>query len=94
MGKKKRPGTLSLDKDPEQRVRGGHGLAEVVIVVDGQQVSMNVCVADHHLHVSDAVEVQDQLEELLEFARLRSVHREPAELRTILRGKTDNKEPM
>lgn len=55
-------------------MRSGHGLAEVVVVVDGQQVSMDVGVADHHLHVGDAVEVHDQLKELLEFARLRSVH--------------------
>lgn len=77
--------TLSLYEDPEQRVRGGHSFAEVVVVVDGQQVSVNVSVSDHHLHVGDAVEVHDQLKELLEFAGLGSVHREPAELRTILR---------
>lgn len=66
-------------------MRSGHGLAEVVVVVDGQKVSVDVRVADHHLHVGDAVEVQDQLKELLKLARLHSVHRKPAELRTILR---------
>lgn len=55
-------------------MRSGHGLAEVVIIVDGQQVSVNVRVADHHLHIGDAMEVHDQLKELLEFARFRSVH--------------------
>lgn len=65
---------MSLDKDPEQRVCRGHSLAEVVIVVDGQQVSMNVSISNHHLHVGDTVEVHDQLKELLKFARLHSVH--------------------
>lgn len=78
---------MSLDKDPEQWVCSGHSLAEVVIVVDGQQVSMNVCVANQNLHVGDAMEVHDQLKELLKFARLCSVHGEPAELCSILREK-------
>lgn len=83
--------TLSLYEDPEQRMGGRHGLAEVVVVVDGQQVAVDVGVADHHLHVGDAVDVQYELVELLELARLDAVHREPAELGAILRKKIGNR---
>lgn len=80
--------TLSLDEDPQQRVSRRHGLAEVVVVVDGQQVAVHVGVADHHLHVGDAVDVQYELVELLELAGLDAVHREAAKLGAILqRGK-------
>lgn len=76
---------MSLYEDPEQRMGGRHGLAEVVVVVDGQQVTVDVSVADHHLHVGDAVNVQYELVELLELAGFDAVHREPAELGAILR---------
>lgn len=62
-----------------------HRFAEIVVVVDGQQVAVDVGVADHHLHVGDAVNVQDELVELLEFARLDAVDREAAELCAILK---------
>lgn len=62
----------------------GHGLAEVVVVVDWQQVSVDVSVANHHLHVGDAVNVQNEFVELLKLARLDPVHGEPAELCAIL----------
>lgn len=70
---------------------GRHGLAEVVVVVDGQQVAVDVSVANHHLHVGDAVNVQYELVELLELAGLDAVHREPAELGAILRKKIGNR---
>lgn len=70
---------------------GRHGLAEVVVVVNGQQVAVDVSVADHHLHVGDAVDVQYELVELLELAGLDAVHREPAELGAILRKKIGNR---
>lgn len=63
---------------------GGHSLAEVFVIVDWQQVSMDVCVSDHHLHVGDAVDVHDELEELLKLTRLDAVDRESAELCSIL----------
>lgn len=66
-------------------MRSGHSLAEVVVVVDGQQVSMDVRVANQNLHVGDSMEVHDQLKELLKLARFRSHHREPAKLCSILR---------
>lgn len=77
--------TLSLDEDAEQRMGRRHGFAEVVVVVDGQQVTVDVGVADHHLHVGDAVDVQNELVELLKLPRLGAVHREPAEFCPVLR---------
>lgn len=79
-----RGSTLSLDEDPEQRVGRRHRFAEVVVVVDGQQVAVDVGVADHHLHVGDAVDVQDELVELLELSGLGAVHGEPSELCPVL----------
>lgn len=76
---------MSLYEDPQQGVRSGHGLAEVVVVIDRQQVSVHVGVPDHHLHVGDAVDVQDELVELLELAWLEAVHREAAELGAVLK---------
>lgn len=76
---------MSLDEDPEQRVGRRHRFAEVVVVVDGQQVAVDVGVPDHHLHVGDAVDVQDELVKLLELPRLGAVHGEPAELCPVLR---------
>lgn len=62
-----------------------HRFAEVVVIVDGQQVAVDVGVADHHLHVGDAVDVQDELVKLLELPRLGPVHREAAEFCPVLR---------
>lgn len=61
-----------------------YGLAEVVVVVDGQQVAMDVGVADHHLHVGDAVDVQYELVKLLELSGLGAVHGEASELCPVL----------
>lgn len=83
--------TLSLYEDPEQWMSCWHGLAEVVVIVDGQQIPMDVSIANHHLHVGDAVNVQDKFVEFLELARLDPVHWEPAELRPILRRAQDQK---
>lgn len=69
-----------------------HRLAEVVVVVDGQQVAVDVGVADHHLHVGNAVNVQDELVKLLELAGLDPVHREPAKFCPILQRKGRSKE--
>ena len=83
--------TLSLDEDPQQRVCGRHRLAEVVVVVDWQQVAVDVSVADQHLHVGDAVNVHDELVELLKLSGFDPVHREAPELCTILETKEDQK---
>lgn len=48
---------------------------------------MDVGVANHYLHVGDAVNMQNELVKLLKLARLDPVHREPAELCPILRRK-------
>lgn len=69
----------------------GHRLAEVVVVVDGQQVPVDVGVADHHLHVGDAVNVQNELVKLLKLAGLDPIHREPAEFRPILKRRRKEK---
>lgn len=68
-----------------------HGLAEVVVVVDRQQITVDVGVADHHLHIGNAVDVQYELVKLLELSGLDTVHGEPAELGPILQGRGDQK---
>lgn len=75
---------MSLDEDPEQWMSRRHRLAEVVVVVDRQQITVDVGVADHHLHVGNAVDVQYELVELLELSGLDAVHGEPAEFGPIL----------
>ena len=52
----------------------------VVVVVDGQQVSVHVCVANQQLCVGDTMDMLQQAVELIEPARLRPVQGEPAEL--------------
>lgn len=46
---------------------------------------MNVGVTNHHLHVGDAVDMQDEFVELLKLAGFDPIHREPAKLCPILR---------
>lgn len=46
---------------------------------------MNVGVTNHHFHVGDAVDMQDEFVELLKLAGLDPIHREPAKLCPILR---------
>lgn len=76
--------TLSLYEDPKQWVSCRHRLAEVVVVVDRQEVAVDVSVADHHLHVGDAVNVQNELVKLLELSGFDPVHGEPAKFGPIL----------
>ena len=77
-------GTSFLDEDPEQGVCAGDRLAEVVIVVDGQQVAVHVRVADGHLGVGDVMGVHNQLVEVFELSRLLTVQGEPSELSSKL----------
>lgn len=60
--------TLSLDKESQQGVCGGHGLAEVLIVIDGEEVSVNIGISNHHLHVCNPVDCHDEFVEFLKFA--------------------------
>lgn len=53
---------------------------------------MNISVADHHLHISNAVNVQEELVELLELSWFNPVHREPAKLCPILNGDKEKKQ--
>lgn len=73
-----------LDEDPKQGVCAGDGLAEVVIIVDGQQVAVHIGVADGHLGVGDVVGVQHQLVEVFKLPRLLTVQGEPSELSSKL----------
>lgn len=82
--------TLSLYEDPEQWVSCGHGFTEVVIIVDRQQVSVDVSITNHHLHISNAVNVQNEFVKLLKLSRFDPVHGEAAKLCPIL--KRENKE--
>lgn len=83
----RRPLTFPLQEKPEQWAGGGDGLVVIVIIVDGQQVTVHVGVAHQQLHVGDAVDVLQQPVELIEAARLRPIQREPAKLGAKLRHK-------
>lgn len=60
----------------------------VVIIVDGQQVTVHVGIAHQQLHVGDAMHVLQEAIKLVEAARLRPIQREAAKLSTKL-GRTD-----
>lgn len=85
---------MSLYENPEQRVSSRHRLAEVVVVVDRQQVAVDVGVTDHHLHISDAVDMQNEFVELFELAGLDPVHGEPAKLGPILNREREREEDI
>lgn len=61
-----------------------HRFAEVVVVVDRQQIAVDISVADHHLHIGDAVNVKYELVKLLKLSGFETVHREPAKFCPIL----------
>lgn len=48
--------TLLLDDDPEKGVGRGQGFVVVVVIVDGQEVPMDVHVAQEHVHPWDLVQ--------------------------------------
>lgn len=64
--------TLLLYKDPEQWVGSGNGLVVVIVVVYGQQVPVDVCVAHQHVNVGDLVNVLQQSIKLLKLPGLGS----------------------
>lgn len=66
--------TLSLYEDPEEWMSRRHRLDKVVVVVDREKVPVNVCVTDHHFHVSDAVDMEDEFVEFLKLAGLDPIH--------------------
>lgn len=78
---------MSLYEDPEQRMSRRHRFAEVVVVVDRQQIAVDISVADHHLHIGDAVNVKYELVKLLKLSGFETVHREPAKFCPILSRK-------
>lgn len=64
--------TLLLYKNPEQWIGRGNGLVVVVVIVYGQQVPVDVCVAHQHVDIGDLVNVLQQSIKLLKFSRLGS----------------------
>lgn len=79
--------TSFLDEDPEQGICTRNRLAEVVIIVDGQQVSVHICIANSYITVGDMVGVHNQLVEIFKLPRLMTVQREPSEFRPKLQCK-------
>lgn len=65
---------MSLYEYPEEWMSSRHRFAKVVVVVYRQQVPMDIGIANHHLHISNAVNVQKELVELLEPSRFDPVH--------------------
>lgn len=56
----------------------------VVIVVDGQQVTVHIGIAHQQLHVGDTMDMLQEAVELIEATWLRPVQGEPPELRPKL----------
>lgn len=59
---------LSYD-DAEQRIRRRHRFVEVFIVVDGKEVSLDVCVPQQHVHTGDVVDGLQEVVEVRETSR-------------------------
>lgn len=56
----------------------------IVVIVDGQQVTVHVSVAHQQLHIGDAMHVLQETVELIEAAWLGPFQREPTKLCTKL----------
>lgn len=52
----------------------------IVIVVDGKEVSVHICVAHQQVHVRNAVDMLQESIELIKLARLGTVQRKAPEL--------------
>lgn len=52
----------------------------IIIVVDGKEVSVHICVAHQQVHVGNAVDMLQESIELIELARLGTVQRKAPEL--------------
>lgn len=63
------PTCLSDDDDAQQWIGGFHRLVEVVVVVDWKEVSVDVGVAQPHVHPPDVVDALKEAVELLEVSR-------------------------
>lgn len=72
--------TFPLQKQPEQGAGRGDGLLVVVIVVDGQQVTVHVGVAHQQLHIRDVMDVLKKAVKLIEAPRFGPVEREATKL--------------
>lgn len=64
--------TLLLYENPEQWIGSGDGLVVVVVIIYGQQVAVDVCIAHQHVHIGDLVNMLQQSIKLLKFSRLGS----------------------
>lgn len=64
--------------NPQQWIGRGHSFVEVLVVVDGQEVPVDVCVAQQHIHPTDVVDVLEEAVELLEVSRSTPLQTKPA----------------
>lgn len=83
--------TLLLDDDPEEGVGRGQGFVVVVVVVDGQEVAVDVGVAQEHVHPRDLVHCLQQLVEVLEAAGAGALHGKAAKLSVELQRRKRRK---
>lgn len=72
--------TFPLQEEPEEGVGSGDGFLVVVIIVDGQQVTVHVSVAHQQLHVGDVMDVLKKAVELIEATGFGPIQREATEL--------------
>lgn len=72
--------TFPLQKQPEEGAGSGDGLLVVVIIVDGQQVTVHISVAHQQLHIRDVMDMLKQAVELIEATWFGPIEREATKL--------------
>lgn len=72
--------TFPLQKQPEEGAGSGDGFLVVVIIVDGQQVTVHISVAHQQLHVGDVVDMLEKAVELIEATWFGPIQREATKL--------------
>lgn len=76
--------TFPLQKQPEERAGSGDGFTIIIIVVDGQQVTMHISIAHQKLHIWDMMNMLQKAIELIEVTRFWPIEREATKLCTKL----------
>lgn len=64
-----------MDKNPKQWVCAGNSLEEVVIIINGKKIPVDVSVAYHYRHVGNMVDVKEKFVEIFEFSWLETIQR-------------------
>lgn len=72
--------TFPLQKQPEEGAGSGDGFLVVVIIVDGQQVTVHISIAHQQLHIGDVMDMLQKAIELIEATWFGPIEREATKL--------------